>query len=301
MPRNNGSPNGTTDSRHRLFLTLIGFLRCFSGAGEIAARNSAPTAFAVSRSPRGTRHPKCCDGTAAEGDARTCTPAHGMPKRPNAGSHHRATTQGTADIFRISTEGSGTGHHGTARGTGGAPVPSRHAAVDSGRTASAAGRIPIRAVLPAVHGRRAVRCGTGPALVSSGASRRGNTVAFTCPLGEQVRENPPSPSRTARTNGSNRTVDLPDITDPHRRPFAPDTNETSPPEQKWLIHDFSHRCRKREREKSTHYWQVSLAVVSDSYPWKLSRQFGVATVFTPSHTIATPQGFTERNFEPQLP
>lgn len=210
MPRNNGSPNGTTDSRHRLSLTLIGFLHCFPVAGEIAARNSAPTALAVSRSPRGTRHPKCCDGTAAEGDARTRTPAHGMPKRPNAGSHHRATARGTADTFRISTDRSDTGHHGT----GGAPVPSRHVAVGSGRTASAAGRFPLRALLPTFHIRRAVRCGTGPALVSPGASRRGNTVAFACPLGEQVRENPPSPSRTARTNGSNRTVDLPDITDP---------------------------------------------------------------------------------------
>lgn len=176
-----------------------------------------------------------------------------------------------------------------ASGTGGTPVPPRHAADGSERTALAAGRIPTRAVPPAVHGRRAVRHDAArPWCPPANPAEEMQPFSPAHSVNKSARTLPHHPSLHGQTVATAQlTFSISLI--PHRRPFARDTNETSPPEQKWLIQDFSHRCRKGEREKSTHYWQVSLVVVSDSYPWKLSRQFGVATVFTPSHTIATPK------------
>lgn len=287
---------------HRLSLTLIGFLRCFPGfpvqaksplgtpaygacgiAGHPGGRGtrSCPTARPL-KGTRGREHrlTACRSGRMP---GRTTKRQHRAPHSPSRSSRTRATPSATA--WRAARAGPRCrrGMRRTAarglpwRPAGSPPGPYRRPFTDGGRS----DMTPARPWCPPAN--------PAEEMQPFSPAHSVNKSARTLP------HHPSLHGQTVATAQLTFSISL----IPHRRPFARDTNETSPPEQKWLIQDFSHRCRKGEREKSTHYWQVSLVVVSDSYPWKLSRQFGVATVFTPSHTIATPQGFTERNFAPQ--
>lgn len=301
MPRNNGSPNGTTDSRRRLFLTLVGFLHCFPVQAKSPPGTPRPPCTwrrghpggrgtrsgATARPLKGTRGRELRLTACRSGrmPGRTTGRQRRAPQEPSGSARMRVTPGTTARR----TARVGTRCHRGMRRTAARGLPRRPAGSPSGpccRPFTDDGRpdtAPARPWYPPAH--------PAAEIPSLSPAHSVNKSARTLPRHRALH------GQTVATAQLTFPISL----IPHRRPFAHDTNETSPPEQKWLIQDFSHRCRKREREKSTHYWQVSLAVVSDSYPWKLSRQFGVATVFTPSHTIATPQGFTECNFEPQLP